>query len=207
MRELARRPDKDRRDLFRATAQRMRIHEAMVEKDFWVCWALDYLFQDSPWKDDLAFTGGTSLSKAFAAIERFSEDIDLILDWRLLGYALDEPWEERSVTRQDAFGKESNRRTVDFLASVFVPAVRGSLADRLGAAMKVEAREQEVLIHYPAAFSLAAIQPQIRLELGPMAAWAPNEPRAIHPYAAEQFPEQFRQRETSVRTIAAERAF
>ena len=55
MREIARKAEKDRRDLFRATAQRMRVHEAIVEKDFWVCWILDYLFHDSPWKDGLAF--------------------------------------------------------------------------------------------------------------------------------------------------------
>ena len=90
MREMAKRPDQDRRDLFRAAAQHMRIHEAILEKDFWVCWALDYLFRESPWSDRMAFKGGTSLSKAFGAIERFSEDIDLILDWRLLGYSDDE---------------------------------------------------------------------------------------------------------------------
>jgi predicted nucleotidyltransferase component of viral defense system len=68
MRELARRPEQERREVFRATAQAMRVHEAIVEKDFWVCWVLDYLFQDSPWKDCMAFKGGTSLSKAFEAI-------------------------------------------------------------------------------------------------------------------------------------------
>lgn len=57
----------------------------MIEKDFWVCWTLDYLFHDSPWKEHLAFKGGTSLSKCFDLIHRFSEDIDLILDWRLVG--------------------------------------------------------------------------------------------------------------------------
>ena len=41
----------------------------------------------------MVFKGGTSLSKAYHLIERFSEDIDLILDWRLLGYGLKEPWE------------------------------------------------------------------------------------------------------------------
>ncbi len=98
MRKMARRSEKDRRELFRATAQKMRVHEAIVEKDFWVCWILDYLFHESPWKDHLAFKGGTSLSKAFGAIERFSEDIDLILDWRSLKYSLDEPWAKRSAT-------------------------------------------------------------------------------------------------------------
>jgi predicted nucleotidyltransferase component of viral defense system len=109
MRDLARRSENDRRDLFRAAAQAMRVHEAIIEKDFWVCWVLDYLFQDSPWKTRMAFKGGTSLSKAFHAIERFSEDIDLVLEWQLLGYSKNEPWNGRSATQQDAFGKEANR--------------------------------------------------------------------------------------------------
>lgn len=207
MREMARRPEKDRRDLFRATAQKMRVHEAIVEKDFWVCWMLDYLFQDSPWKDLLAFKGGTSLSKGFGAIERFSEDIDLILDWQVLGYDKEEPWAERSATKQDAFGKESNQRTADFLARVFVPAIRPVLSERTGSPVEVEAHGQDVLIQYPKAFSLLAIQPQIRLEIGPMAAWVPNESRTIRSYAAEHYPDPFSQPETMVRTILAERTF
>jgi hypothetical protein len=38
MRDVARFPENDRRDLFRAAAQKMRVHEAIIEKDFWVCW-------------------------------------------------------------------------------------------------------------------------------------------------------------------------
>ncbi|MBK8870452.1 MAG: nucleotidyl transferase AbiEii/AbiGii toxin family protein [Elusimicrobia bacterium] len=161
MREIARHSQTDRRELFRATAQKMRIHEAIIEKDFWVCWTLDYLFHESPWKDHLAFKGGTSLSKAFGAIEIFSEDIDLILDWRSLKYSPDEPWRKRSVTKQDEFGKESNRRTAAFLARDFVPVIRLGLAEQLGNPVDVEAQGQEVLIRYPKAFSLDAIQLQI----------------------------------------------
>jgi len=207
MREFARRPEKDRRDLFRASAQRMHVHEAIIEKDFWVCWILDYLFQDSPWKDQLVFKGGTSLSKAFGAIERFSEDIDLILDWQLLGYSQEMLWAERSATKQDAFGKEANRRTMEFLKLTFVPSIRPSLAERIGGDSGVEPQEQDVIFMYPKAFSLAAIQPQVRLEIGPMAAQVPNEPRTIRPYVAEQFPKAFIQTETSIRTILAERTF
>lgn len=71
MRDMARRPEKDRADLFRATAQAMRVHEAIIEKDFWVCWILDYLFQDSPWKAHMAFKGGTSLSFTPALVRTY----------------------------------------------------------------------------------------------------------------------------------------
>ncbi len=207
MREVARWPDHDRRDLFRSAAQSMRVHEAVIEKDFWVCWVLEYLFLESPWKETLAFKGGTSLSKAYAAIERFSEDIDLILDWRELGYAADEPWDERSATKQDAFGKEANRRTAEFLEQMLAPALTRDLADRLERPLTVQAMGQDILIEYPKAFSLAAIRPVIRLEVGPMAAWVPNHIRAIQPYAAEVLPAPFKNPVVKVRTITAERTF
>ena len=101
MRNIARFSDNDRRELFRNTADKMGLNDAIVEKDFWVCFTLDYLFHRSPWKESITFKGGTSLSKAFHLISRFSEDIDLILDWRVLGYGKDEPWEKRSNTKQD----------------------------------------------------------------------------------------------------------
>ena len=91
----------EREELFLVTAQETSIPEAMIEKDFWVCWTLDYLFHDSRWKEHLAFKGGTSLSKCYDLIHRFSEDIDLILDWRLVGCERDEPWAERSKNQQE----------------------------------------------------------------------------------------------------------
>ncbi len=185
----------------------MRVHEAIVEKDFWVCWVLDYLFQASEWKERLAFKGGTSLSKAYGAIQRFSEDIDLILDWRVLGYGIEEPNILRSVSRQQAFGEEANHRTEEFLSSTFASTIAPQLSTRAGYEIAVEARKQDVLIHYPGAFSLAAIQPIVRLEIGPIAAWTPNEKRAIRPYAAEQLPHLFSVPETTASTIAAERTF
>ena len=71
-------PADDRLGLFLATAARLGTTVQNVEKDFWVCWTLDALFNglqaDGP---RLLFKGGTSLSKAYGLIERFSEDIDI----------------------------------------------------------------------------------------------------------------------------------
>jgi len=207
MREVARLPEKDRRDLFMATSSAMGVHQAIIEKDFWVCWILDYLFSGSSWKDELAFKGGTSLSKAYGAIERFSEDIDLILNWRLLGYADDEPWEVRTPTQQDKFGKEANRRTAKFLREKVAPDLSHDLSSRADTEVGVEASEQVVLITYPKAFSLESIRPQVVLEIGPLAEAVPNKPIDIGPYAAERFPNVFRQSATTVTTVLAERTF
>ena len=100
----------DKRIVFRNTAQALGFHESIVEKDFWVCFTLAYLFHENKWKDAFVFKGGTSLSKAYGLIRRFSEDIDIILDWRVLGYAMDEPWNVRSNSKQDAFTGTSGRK-------------------------------------------------------------------------------------------------
>ena len=58
----------DREEAFLITARERSLSEAIVEKDFWVCWALDYLFHECPWAKHVAFKGGTSLSKCFGLI-------------------------------------------------------------------------------------------------------------------------------------------
>ena len=70
--------EKERRDLFVGTADRLRTNEQNIEKDFWVCWTLDALFNElEAGGPRLLFKGGTSLSKGYGLIERFSEDIDI----------------------------------------------------------------------------------------------------------------------------------
>ena len=65
MNYVAKNPDEDLKVLFSQVSVRCGLSPAIVEKDFWVCWMLDYLFTRSPWKTQLAFKGGTSLSKAY----------------------------------------------------------------------------------------------------------------------------------------------
>lgn len=101
-------------------------------RKIFVCLTLDYLFHSCPWKEAFTFKGGTSLSKCYGLIKRFSEDIDLILDWRVLGYSLNEPWEQRSNTKQDAFNKEANSRAETFLSEQLLPVLREDMSKILG---------------------------------------------------------------------------
>jgi predicted nucleotidyltransferase component of viral defense system len=73
-------PAWDRADLFAETAARKALPKAIIEKDFWVCWMLKQLFSIDALAGRLLFKGGTSLSKIFHAINRFSKDIDLAVD-------------------------------------------------------------------------------------------------------------------------------
>jgi len=210
MRQIARLPVKDRNALFRNTAHKLGMTEAIIEKDFWVCWILDYLFNECPWKTHLAFKGGTSLSKSFGIIKRFSEDIDLILDWRILGYTKDEPWNQRSNTKQDMFNKEANLKAEEFLKNDFIPNLRNDLYKELNAEISCFPDPddgQTVKFAYPGTFSDSAILPEIRLEIGALAAWTPAAKKSITPYAAEQYPHLFSKVDTEVLTVLPERTF
>ena len=62
-------------------------------------------------------------------------------------------------------------------------------------------------IRYPASFPDRYLRPELRLEIGPLAAWLPHEDRLIVSYAAEQFPKVFERQECLVRVLKAERTF
>ena len=210
MYHIAKSSEQDRRALFRNTAQQTGLHEAIIEKDFWVCLTLDHLFHHSPWKDAFTFKGGTSLSKCYGLIRRFSEDIDLILDWRVLGYGFHEPWEERSNTKQDQFNKEANARAEQFLRESLLPSLRSEFSTILGldADLYIDPDDgQTICFRYPSIFRAESILQVIRLEIGALAAWTPSQPREISPYCAERYPGAFRRASTVVLTAAAERTF
>ena len=80
---------RDRRLACLAVADAKRLQAASVDKDFWVCWTLREVFNLPHIGKHLTFKGGTSLSKAWGLIERFSEDIDIVVDKDILGFTGD----------------------------------------------------------------------------------------------------------------------
>lgn len=88
---------KERQTLyFEQASDVLGLHPAAIEKDFWVVWILGQLFSSELLGPKILFKGGTSLSKVFGLINRFSEDIDLILDWNEV--VTEDPNLKRSVT-------------------------------------------------------------------------------------------------------------
>ena len=210
MNNIAQQSTANLRALITNSATKLGLSPAIVEKDFWVVVILDYLFSRSPWKKQLSFKGGTSLSKAFGLIKRFSEDIDLILDWRLLGYGLNEPWNARSNTQQDLFNVEANNRAAAFLRDTMVPRLKADLELETGKKFPIHIDERDpntVIIPYPCEFEDETILREVRLESGALAAWTPASYHAITPYVAEQYPRLFQKATTEVYTVEAERTF
>lgn len=209
MYQLAKQSIEARREFFTNTATRMRSRDALVEKDFWICFLLELLFHQSSHASHLCLKGGTSLSKGYGAIGRFSEDIDLILDWRVLGYSGTEPMEHWSNTKQAAFDDEMNEKTGIYLAGTFMPDL-----DRLVRQYVVEPVDffikddlQTVHFDYPSIFQDPYVIQEIRLEMGPLAAWTPVKEIPIRPYVADYYPKSFSKPETSIRMVEARRTF
>lgn len=210
MRDVAKLNEKDRKALFHNTAAKMGMTDAIIEKDFWVCYMLDYLFHRCAWKEHIAFKGGTSLSKSYGLIERFSEDIDLILDWRVLGYSIYEPWEERSNTKQDTFNKEAGAKTEAFLLNEFMPSITADLQKELPPLVRCYIEKddpQTVVFAYDRSFDDFSILPVIRLEIGALAAWTPAALKPIKPYAALHYARLFKEPTTDILTVLPERTF
>ena len=127
MDNVARASALDRGALFRQAeaAVARRLPAAIVEKDFWVCWTLRRMFEVLQFRPHLIFKGGTSLSKVYRAIERFSEDVDLSLSRRDLGFADDRDPEQAGISKKEA------RRRLDALVAECQTVVREKLVPEL----------------------------------------------------------------------------
>ena len=210
MKNVARLTNEERQELFQATAIKMGMRPEVVEKDFWVCYMLDHLFHECKYKDAFVFKGGTSLSKSYHVIERFSEDIDLILDWRNIIKDESNPWDERSKTKQDMYNKQINKEAALFYKDSLVPKLNEELSGKLGDGRWVEVdADDEMVVNfiYPQIFNTDYIIPHVRLEIGPLAEWMPSHVTNIVPFAAEQYEGLFEQKNTEILTIDAERTF
>jgi len=202
----------DRRDLFQESASRLGMNPAVVEKDFWVCWILKLLFAEPTLKNQMVFKGGTSLSKVFGLIDRFSEDIDLVLDWRLLGYdqaGANDPFHATSSkSKQSRYNLEMNAKAVAYIRETLLSQLNSLFAPICGVVARIdEVDPQTVNVFYPAAFAAEYIRPAVRLEIGPLASWVPSSPHSIKAYAAQTFPEAFTNPDFEVIAIDAERTF
>lgn len=200
---MAQLSDHERKELFSETASILGVTPAIVEKDFWVSWTLYHLFNDESLADQLMFKGGTSLSKVFGLIERFSEDIDLILNWdKLTSEDMKEP---RSKTKDVKLSRDINELAASYIADTLYPKIN-ELVKPVCECSKDD--DPFVLnIRYSSAFPDEYLRPEIRLEIGPMAAWTPFEERAIHPLVHEAFPDLIGEPEFALNVIKAKRTF
>jgi hypothetical protein len=191
--------DATRAGLFTATAQRIGTTPQNVEKDFWVCWTLDALFNGLPNGPRLLFKGGTSLSKGFGLIRRFSEDIDVTV----FRDDLDEAY---SVEDLQAMTGKKRDKALDAIREACEAFINGPLLTDLSAivvaaaarsglpegALKIvpdEKDKQTLLVQYPTATDPDPYIPKaVKIESGAKSALDPNSVRSIRPYLEADAP-------------------
>ena len=191
--------ERDRRDVFEAAASRLDTLPSYVEKDFWVCLALEVLYNRLPaGHPRLLFKGGTSLSKAFGLIQRFSEDIDLVVYRDDLGFVGDDdPTIAGSLSnreRNDLFGK---------LRKACSSYILGDLTDELTTTIdqivegcrvvpdESDVDRQTLLIEYPTQYpgSVGAyVTPRVKIEAGARSGLEPTLDCTVTPILADELP-------------------
>ncbi len=172
-------PVQDRRDVLGIAADRLGRPAHLLEKDVWVVWALATLY-GSPLGEHLVFKGGTSLSKVYEVIKRFSEDVDLTWDIRaimpdLLGSSDDALPKTRSEERR--WTSEVRRRLPEWVANTTRPVVAAALgAEGLSATLRVDG--EKLFVDYePVAAGSGYVAPSVMLEFG---ARSTGEPASYH---------------------------
>jgi hypothetical protein len=203
-----------RNEAFQEAAAQLGMSKAIIEKDFWVCWSLKKLFKLPAFGEQMIFKGGTSLSKAYDVIHRFSEDVDLSLDREQLGFVGD-----RDPDGPDLSGKKQ-KKLLQELQEVAEDAVGGQLLAEIQTAfddnlepeftLSVDPNDaQTILFAYPSMAGNVAgyIQPIVRFEFGARGVQLPAEQIDIAPYLHQAFPDLLTDGQVGVKVLGVERTF
>ena len=176
---------RERADILRTVAAQSGRAAIILEKDVWVCWVLQTLFS-MPDPHPMAFKGGTSLSKVYRIIDRFSEDVDITLDYRAFNDGFDPFAEGASRNQMRLFSERLKDRVATYIQDVVAP-VLGAAADGLAADDQHDIRigddGETIRFAYPSALEDpdSYVQSEVLLEFGGRNVIDPNEQHAIAP--------------------------
>jgi hypothetical protein len=199
------------------TAARIGWAASSVEKDFWVCWTLQQLFAMPGLAPHLTFKGGTSLSKAWNLIDRFSEDIDLTINREALGFGGDEsPDQAPSRKQTNKRLKELKAACKEHIHAVVIPQLTLTMQEALGRQpwkLQLDQSDpdlQTLLFEYPTHFQPLQeryVSAVVKIEFGARSDPWPAHPAVIIPMIATEFPQAFAAPECTVQALAPERTF
>lgn len=207
----------DRSDLFRAVADQKRVTVQIIEKDFWVCWVLLQISSIESLPAEIFFKGGTSLSKVFHVIERMSEDIDLVIDRKALGFV-----DDKDPMREGLSGKARDRligalkvEAANFVGGPLLNTLQDRFVEVLGDSEEWSLRADvenldnaNIFFSYPTTEEPSPyLRSDVLLELGARGDPWPKVDGSVRPYAAEVFPDQFDTLDAPVQVISAQRTF
>jgi len=205
-------PSDERRLYIEQAAIQRNISPVIMEKDFFVCWLLTILFE-SEFTESLVFKGGTSLSKIFGAINRFSEDIDLSLSPIFLGL----PETAANRSQADKWWKKAEEACEIAVQTQIMAMLETSTLEILGKNEQTrfeflkdpQTKSPVILFHYPSSLptGFAYIKRSVKLEFGSLTDQQPTGRHTIRPWIAEVFPAAFSDWQCEVVALEIERTF
>lgn len=208
----------DRQLALTDAALRLHMNTVILEKDFWVSWLLGLLFAQPDLAPHLVFKGGTSLSKVYGVIDRFSEDIDLCLVPAFVGADAAGFDALASRVKRDAAVLEMQRLCGEKARAVVLPLLEQAITQRLGNApgrewlryeLDADAKSPIIYFGYPTTQreGFTYIAREVKLELGTLTDQQPTEVHPLRPLLAEAFPALFEDWACSVTALALQRTF
>lgn len=182
--------DENKRNLiFENAAREMKLSKTIIEKDYWVCVVLDYLMNESKYKNCFIFKGGTSLSKCYGVINRFSEDVDLVLKWDTIGFTDEDVYKTRSKNQDYIFETSMNSKGAEFVQNQLKKDLLENLVSRIKYLEILYNPEDPMTLYvkYSGSNENGYISSSVKLEIGPVASKTPTENKTIRPYCCDYF--------------------
>jgi hypothetical protein len=206
-------PGHERRLYFEQVAARRGLSAVVLEKDFWVCWLLGVLFR-SEFHDSLVFKGGTSLSKVFRVIDRFSEDIDLSISPALLGL----PEAGTSRNQADKWMTLAEAACAKAVQEQLKPALEAEAKGVLGRpqrgvwfefAADATSGSPNLLFHYPTdqPTGFDYLRRAVKLEFGSLTDQQPVGRHGIMPWLVDALPDAIPDWQCDVVALGLDRTF
>ena len=212
-------PAKERELFFRQYQEKRGVDPVIAEKDFWVCWLLGRIFAQPQLADACVFKGGTSLSKVFGAIERFSEDIDLAIIPASLGWKESDLDQAPSRTKREERMAELEAACAAAVQATWQPLLEASIRAALGAPAGRDTwltyrfdeagRSPVLYFAYPGALprGVAYIAREVKIEFGSLTDQRPVGRHPIRAFVAELAPGAFADFDADVVALELERTF
>lgn len=208
---------KNERGLFFKTASDIKkIPLEIIEKDYWVVWVLERLFSLEKLKPYLTFKGGTSLSKIYGLIDRFSEDVDLSIEREFFGFgAPNDPENAPSKKKQNAIIDNLSKACSNYVQNEMLTSLKETFAAKLGTtdgwqilSDPEDPDAQTLLFEYPSKTSKTGyIRPLVKIEIGARSEHWPVSEHKIQSYVKEALKEKIHESEIVIRVLNAERTF
>lgn len=205
-------PIERQREVYNNVSMRTGLPPVSIEKDWWVTQTLRALFA-LPYFDHLSFKGGTSLSKCWGLIERFSEDIDLAVDREYLGYSGELSKTQISdKLRRAACSFVRENMCVDLYNELLAQGVRDeSFVVSVNITPVTTTDPEIIFVKYKSVFPElkdSYLPPVVKVEISGRSMSEPIETKVIRSVVDEQYPNsQFSESEFSVRAVLPERTF